>query len=131
MDEAALPLDRAGDDGIPLRVRRVDALPPGGIRLHPGRQLGARGVVAWRDVDHRAELLASELGEPRAQLGDEVEGESVPARRDRAADACLHLGAPAGSEVRQRGALAVPAERVAPFAEPAIAEPDLPVPRTR
>ena len=112
-------------------MRRVDALTPAGVLLDPGRKLGVRGLVAWRDVDHRAELLASELGEPRAQLGDEVEGESVPARRDRAADARLHVGALAGREVRQRGALAVPDERVAAIVEPVIAEQDLAVPRDR
>ena len=84
-----------------------------------------------RHVDRRVQLVTSELGEPRPELGDEVEREAVPPGRDRCPYARLDDRALAGREVGEVRALAVPDDRVVALVEPVVAEMDAVAPRDR
>ncbi len=123
-ERPAVPADRARHHRVALGVRLLDAAAPLRVRLDRVREVGVRALAAREDVDRGLELLAAELGEPRAELGDEVEREPVPAGRDRRAHVGLDAAPPAGRERRDGRPLAVPDQRVAALVEPVVAEPD-------
>ena len=99
---AAVPGDRAGDDGVALRMGGGDALRRSRGGPHPAGQLGARRARRAAARRRRPGRLAAELREPGAVLGDEVEGEAVAAGRDRRAHARLDGEALAGRERGKR-----------------------------
>ena len=127
--EAAPPVDRAGDDGVALGVRRRDPLLPVRRRLDPRRELGAVSPAAREHVDLARVELAAELGEPRPVLGDEVEGEAVAARGDRRPHLRLDGDALAGRDERQARPVAVPDDRVVAQVEPVVGEEHRVAPR--
>ena len=79
--------DRAADGGVALFVQLAHARVPVGARLgvvRKKRPCAAR--VAPCDVDILLERRVAELGEPEAMLLDQVDGEPVPAGRNRRAE---------------------------------------------
>ena len=124
MSGAAVPGDRTGDDAVALGVRRADALGPVRRRLDARRQVGPRLAEAFVHLDVERERRASELGEPRPALGDEVEGEPVRPGRDRAADRHAHGRLLAGAKRRRRRPDPVPDDRVPAPVEPVVREED-------
>ncbi len=112
-------------------MQRARELEPVVRRLGTVREEGARGrCVARHDVHNLLERRVAELGEPEAELLDDVDGEPVAARRDRRAQ---HEPLPQPLTRRdgtvERGAATVPDDRVAALVEPVVRDEE-PVLRT-
>src|SRR4051794_32119737 len=108
MTKPAFPLDRARHDRIALGMRCADALLRASGGYDPVGKLGSRVASAGLDLDVCLERRAAELGEPRAELRDEVERKAIAAGRDRRTHAGVDAASLPGLEMRDLGALAVP-----------------------
>ena len=103
-------------------MRGVDALLPVGCEIGIRRQGRARrGGVAWRDLDVDVGRIVAELGEPEALLVDEIEGEAVRPRWDRAAQVECPVDALAG-RCAHLVAEPVPEDRIVALVQPVIRE---------
>ena len=131
--QAARGVDRACDHGIPLGVERQRAALPlrrGRRRVHCCRVAESCGVDARQHLDGLARrVLAAQLGEPGAVLGDEVEGEAVAPGGIGARTVISSSTLLAGRyRPRKRRAHAVPDDRVSALVEPVVRGGDVRAP---
>src|SRR3954471_22097205 len=83
-------LERAADRRVALEVGRVDAFLPVGSEVGVRRQVRAGCCsITGHDLDVEVRRVVAELREPEALLVDEIEGEAVRPRWDRAANVQL------------------------------------------
>src|SRR5579864_3175810 len=124
--EAALALDRAADGAVALRMQCARPLEPvrRGLRAVGEERARLRGI-ARRHLDVALERRVAELREPEPVLLDEVDCEPVAARRDWAAHRDLLAERRTRFDrPRERGADAVPDDRVAALVQPVVGEVD-------
>src|SRR5579859_2467034 len=124
--EAAVALDCAADGAVALRMQCARPLEPvrRGLRAVGEERARLRGI-ARRHLDVALERRVAELREPEPVLLDEVDCEPVAARRDWAAHRDLLAERRARFDrPRERGADAVPDDRVAALVQPVVGEVD-------
>ena len=107
--------------GAPARGSPTPALSSGRARVAASRRASRRPRAAVLRRPPVGVALASQLGEPGAVLGDEVDCEAVAAGRHRGAHGDLQLDLLAGRyRPRERRAHAVPDDRVPSLVEPVV-----------